>query len=221
MMGFQKKKAIIFDFDGTLAVLNIDFLSIRERIFQLINQYGVKEESLGEKYLLEIIDEVYQILLKNNSVEAKNFYANAHEILYELEIEGAHKGNLFPQTKETLKTLRDIGVKIGIVTRNCEEAVRIVFSNIDDFCDVFISRNSINKVKPHPEHLSRVINILGVSSEEALMVGDHIIDIQTGKALGMSTVGVLTGRTKREEFEKVGANYIMRDISEVLNFFKE
>jgi phosphoglycolate phosphatase-like HAD superfamily hydrolase len=31
----------------------------------------------------------------------------------------------------------------------------------------------------------------------------------------MKTVGVLTGRTKREEFEKAGADYILRDASEV------
>ena len=43
------------------------------------------------------------------------------------------------------------------------------------------------------------------------MVGDHIIDIQAGKRVGMKTIGVLTGRTKKEEFEKAGADYILRD----------
>ena len=48
-----------------------------------------------------------------------------------------------------------------------------------------------------------------------MMVGDHIIDIQAGKRVGMTTVGVLTGRTKKEEFEKARADYILRDASEV------
>jgi phosphoglycolate phosphatase len=56
---------------------------------------------------------------------------------------------------------------------------------------------------------------LKVSGEEAMMVGDHIIDIQAGKRVGMKTIGVLTGRTKKEEFEKAGADYILRDASEV------
>ncbi len=47
------------------------------------------------------------------------------------------------------------------------------------------------------------------------MVGDHIIDIQAGKQAAMKTVGVLTGRIKREEFEKAGADYVLKDVTEV------
>jgi phosphoglycolate phosphatase len=47
------------------------------------------------------------------------------------------------------------------------------------------------------------------------MVGDHPIDIQVGKKVGMKTVGVMTGRTKKEEFEKAGADYILKEVSEV------
>ena len=114
-----------------------------------------------------------------------------------------------------LKSLREKGLKVGIVTRNCEEAVRKVFPHIKEYCDIFVSRDSIKKVKPHPEHLTWVMKALRVSGEEVVMVGDHPIDIQAGKRVGMRTVGVLTGRTKREEFEKAGADYILRDASEV------
>jgi len=31
----------------------------------------------------------------------------------------------------------------------------------------------------------------------------------------MKTIGVLTGRINKEEFEKAGADYILRDVSEV------
>jgi beta-phosphoglucomutase-like phosphatase (HAD superfamily) len=60
-------KAVILDFDGTLAVLNIDFSTIKEEILNLIERYGVTRESLREKYLLEIIDEAYSMLLKRNN----------------------------------------------------------------------------------------------------------------------------------------------------------
>ena len=54
-------KAVIFDFDGTLAVLNIDFGSMRERIFDLVRSFGVREELIRQKHALEIIDEVSSI----------------------------------------------------------------------------------------------------------------------------------------------------------------
>jgi phosphoglycolate phosphatase len=218
---FGKIRAVVFDFDGTLAVLNIDFSSMRERVFNLMKRYGVREELIEEKYLLEIIDEVYQILWEKSPSDAEEFYQEAHRILYEIELRAAEDGRLIPEVERTLKILRGRGIKIGIVTRNCEDAVRKVFPVIDDYCDVFVSRNSIKKVKPHPDHLISVLRALDILGEEAVMIGDHPIDIQAGKKVGMKTIGVLTGRTKREEFEKAGADYILGEVSEVYDLLEK
>ncbi len=211
----RKPKAIIFDFDGTIAELNIDFSLMRERVFDLVRRCGVEEERVQEKYLLEIIDEVYQILREKSPSAAEAFYKESHDILHEVEMKAAEEGRLIPGTKETLKGLGKKGIKVGIITRNCEDAVRKVFPDIDGYCDIFVSRNSVKKVKPHPEHLSYVMKSLKISGEESMMVGDHIIDIQAGKRVAMKTVGVLTGRIKKEEFEKAGADYVLRDLTEV------
>jgi len=217
----QHIKAIIFDFDGTLAFLNIDFPLMRERIISLIRHFGIEERAIRERYLLEIIDEVYPMIREKDSSGAEEFYDRAHQILHEVELKAAEEGSLIPGAGGTLRTLRLWGIKVGIVTRNCEEAVRKVFPDIDDYCDAFISRDSVDKVKPHPDHLNSMLGALKVSGEEAVMVGDHIIDIQAGKKVGMKTVGVLTGRINREEFEKAGADYILRDVSEIYPLLKE
>ena len=214
-------KAFIFDFDGTLAVLNINFSSMRERLFDLMRRYGVKEEAIQERYLLEIIDEVYQILCERNPSVAETFYRESHLILHQVEMKAAEKGRLIPGTEGTLEGLREKGIKVGIITRNCEDAVRKVFPDIDGFCDVFVSRNSVKKVKPHPDHLTHVMKSLKISGEEGVMVGDHILDIQAGRRVGMKTIGVLTGRTKKEEFEKAGADYILREATEVFELLEE
>jgi len=214
-------KAVIFDFDGTLAVLNIDFSAMRERVFDLMSRSGIHEEAIREKYLLEIIEEVYEMLWEKNPFGAERFYQESHDILHEVEMKAAGKGRLIPGAVGTLKGLREKGIKVGIITRNCEDAVRRVFPEIDDFCDIFVSRNSVKKVKPHPDHLTRVMNSLKISGEEATMVGDHIIDIQAGKRVGMKTIGVLSGRTKKEEFEKAGADYILKDASEVYKLMED
>jgi phosphoglycolate phosphatase len=214
-------RAIIFDFDGTLAVLNIDFSFMRGKVFDLMKRYGVSEELVEERYLLEIIDEVYQILWTKDPSGAEDFYQKAHQILHEIEMKAAEKGSLIPGTEATLRSLRKKEIKVGIITRNCEDAVRKVFPNIDEYCDVFVSRNSVKKVKPHPDHLTYVMESLKISGEESMMVGDHIIDIQAGKRVGMKTIGVLTGRINKEEFEKAGADYILREASEVCKLLEE
>jgi phosphoglycolate phosphatase len=215
-----KIKAVVFDFDGTLAVLNIDFSLMRERVFGLIREYGIRPETIQEKYLLEITDEVYRTLREKNLSGAEAFYRESHRILHEEEMKAAEEGRLIPGTEATLKRLRKRGIKVGIITRNCEDAVRKVFPDINDFCDVFVSRNSVKKVKPHPDHLTYVMKRLKISGQEAVMVGDHMLDVQAGRGVGMKTVGVLTGRTKKEEFEIAGADYILRDASEVIKLLE-
>ncbi len=216
-----KIKAIIFDFDGTLAVLNIDFSSMKEGVFDLMKHYGVAQEWIGERYLLEIIDEVYQFLWKKNPSGADDFYQRAHQILHETEMKAAEEGSLILGAAATLQNLRKKKMRVGIITRNCEDAVRKVFPTINDFCDVFVSRNLVRRVKPHPDHLTYVMESLKTSGEESVMVGDHIIDIQAGKRVGMKTIGVLTGRTKKEEFEKAGADYVLGDVTEICGLLEK
>ena len=211
----HKTRAIIFDFDGTLAVLNIDFSMMKDRVFDMMKGFDVDEGSIKETYLLEIIDEVTDHLYQSNPGMAERFYEEAHRILRTIELGAAEQGRLLPGTTVTLEQLRKKGLKIGIVTRNCEDAVRKVFPGINHFCDVFVSRNATRKVKPHPEHLTRVMKALDVRGEETVMVGDHTLDIQAGKTVGMMTIGVLTGRIKRWEFERAGADAVLEDATEV------
>jgi phosphoglycolate phosphatase len=113
---FSNVKAVIFDFDGTLAVLNIDFSVMREQVFDLIRRFGVKEESIRQKHALEIIDEVSAILFQGNPSAAQNFYDSAHNLLHEIEMEAAAAGRLLPRVEQTLAGLREKGIKVGIVT---------------------------------------------------------------------------------------------------------
>jgi phosphoglycolate phosphatase len=215
-------RAVVFDFDGTLAVLNIDFGLMKKRVLQWMRGFGVGEDRIQERYLLEIIDEVQSLLAREvDASEAERFYQGAHQILREVEFEAAAQGRMIPGSRETLALLRERGLRVGIVTRNCEEAVRRVFPNLDAFCDAFVSRNSVKRVKPHPDHLTSVMKALQVSGDETVMVGDHVLDILAGKGVGMRTIGVLTGRIKREEFEKAGADYILNNVEEIRQFLEE
>ena len=208
-------KAIILDFDGTLAVLNIDFSAMKEEVLNLIEEYGVARESLREKYVLEIIDEAYSILLKRERHLAEQFRENAQKILMSKELEAASKSRLLPGVESMLRKLKVAGLKVGIVTRNCDRAVRRTFPHIESLCDIFLSRDSVRRVKPDPHHLATLLDRLGVSVKHAIMVGDHPMDILAGKRVGMRTAGVLTGRTTGDELMEMGADYVLNSAAQV------
>jgi phosphoglycolate phosphatase len=65
------------------------------------------------------------------------------------------------------------------------------------------------------------LEAFSVRGSDAVMIGDHLIDIQAGKKVKMKTIGVLTGRIIREEFEKAGADYVLRDASEICGLLEK
>ena len=121
-------KAVVFDFDGTLAVLTIDFGLMRRRVLEWMKTYGIGEERIHEKYLLEIIEEVRHLMVEEKRAkEAEMFFDGAHQILKEVELEAAAGRETDSGIKRGIVFSQGEGMKVGIVTRNCEDAVRRVF----------------------------------------------------------------------------------------------
>lgn len=134
-----------------------------------------------------------------------------------MEIEAARKGELIEETREMLTELKDRAIKTAVITRNCGQAIRVVFHDIERYCALIMTRENIRYVKPNPQHLLSALAFLNVPPVYACMVGDHPIDIKTGKAAGTLTVGVLTGYATREVLTDTGADIILNKASEILS----
>ncbi|GKT29415.1 putative multi-domain containing protein, partial [Aduncisulcus paluster] len=150
-------EAIIFDFDGTLAELTIDFDEMKKRL-----------KALGTDCLAEEDPEL-----------GKEFHTRCRFLIISMEVEAARNGKLFPFTCDMLNGLRNSGIKTGIITRNTAAAVRELVPEINKLSGCFLSREDVQNVKPHPEHLFKALEVIGVSPENTLMVGDHPMDIET------------------------------------------
>jgi phosphoglycolate phosphatase len=213
---FKGVQAFVFDFDGTLAVPNIDFGLMRQRVDVIALRYGVDPSPVRHLYILEMIDTVRAQLDKTDGPRGEGFHREAHESILALEIECARRGGMLPGAIDVLQGLRQQGFKIGVVTRNCASAVRTICAGVDALCDVFLPREAVHFVKPHPEHLQRALECLQVPGREAVMVGDGPIDIAAGKALGLKTVAVLTGGARRESLLASQPDLILDSVADLI-----
>jgi len=216
---FIKRTAVdtvIFDFDGTLAKLNIDFDRMRYMISELISRYGVDQQILKHKFVLEIIDEAASLLQKHSRRQAVSFIREAYQIIENIEIEAARRGELFSKTKNLLTVLKKSSVHAGVITRNCARAVHTVFPDISSYCSVVICRDDVKHVKPHPEQLTLALKLTGGDPAQSIMIGDHPLDIETGRNAGTMTAGVLTGHFSESEFIQAGADIVLPQASDIL-----
>jgi len=212
--------AIIFDFNGTLARLNIDFQQMRRAVFDLISSYNINPAELPSDHILEIIHHVSGILNTKSGTAALSFTSNAYEIIEQQEIAAARNGGLFGRTRDLLARLAACGIRTAIITRNCTAAINIEFPDIVSYCPVVICRDQVKNVKPHPDHLNKALNLLAVSPDSSLMVGDHPLDIKPGKIGGTLTAGVLTGNFSANDFLQSGADIVLPEATDILDMLQ-
>lgn len=207
-------KGIIFDFDGTLTELTLDFDLLRAEIEAIARCYVTDDVilSLKNQYILEMIDGIEMMLDGKNT----RFKEEAYARLRDLEVEASKGKDVYPYTRDVLKRLKNRGISVGIITRSCMDVLRTVFPDIDSYTDSIVTREDTKYVKPNPLHVREVLRSLRLEPDDVIMVGDHPTDIIAGRALNMKTVGVLTGRTARDSFEKVQATFIFDDIRDIL-----
>ncbi len=211
-------KAVLFDFDGTLAELNVDFVRMRRAVLDLMSDYCVPPEVIEGLYVLEMIEAGKTLISERCPGREEQFFARAHELIGTIETEGAREGALLPGTETLLRELRRRQIKTGVVTRNCRSAVVQLFPDIDSCCDAVITREGTARVKPHPDHLLTALDSLGTEPTCAAMVGDHPMDISAGKEVGAYTVGVLTGYSEAAPLHQAGADLILEKAPDITRY---
>lgn len=87
-------RAFIFDFDGTLAIPNIDFGLMRQRVDAIASRYGVDPAEVRHLYILEMIDSVRTQLGSSSDHDGAAFHREAHESILSLEIDCARRGGV-------------------------------------------------------------------------------------------------------------------------------
>lgn len=72
--------------------------------------------------------------------------------------------------------------------------------------------------KPDPEGVYRILKQLGAAPGEGIYLGDSEVDMRTGKAAGLLTIGANWGFRSREILESSGADATIDHAEELLKF---
>ena len=213
--GLSDLDAILFDFDGTLVQLCIDFEAMRQGVRREALASGVSLDGRDQLFTLELAEQVAKELGARNPQLASDFRQRAAAAILSVEIEAAGKAEVYPGILETLTLLRQSGIKIGIVTRNCRQAVEQVIARNKLIYDVLLTRDDVARVKPHPEHLETALRLLGAAPERTCMVGDHPSDVQAGHAVGAWTIGILNSERPAGYFDGSSPDAVLRSVAEI------
>ncbi|MCM3217665.1 pyrophosphatase PpaX [Niallia taxi] len=129
---------------------------------------------------------------------------------------------IFEGVYDTIKTLKENGYKIGIVTTKLSDVVNmgLRLTKLDEFFDVIVALDHVKNAKPDPEPVLMALEQLGSSPEEAIMVGDNSHDILAGKNAGTKTAGVAWTLKGRDFLASLQPDYLLDNMSDLLTILE-
>ncbi len=214
-------KAIIFDMDGTLLDTVAD---IGEAANRVLSYKGFPQHPL-ESYK-HFVGEGAGILIER-ALPAKS---RTDELIGEcLEMFFQEYGNtwnnhtrLYPGIKELLNSLSELPVTLSILSNKPDGFTKACANEYLDAWEFFrvIGNSDAIPRKPDPTGAISIISELKLAAEDCLFVGDTKIDMQTAKAAGMTSIGVLWGFRPREELVEARANHLVDEPAQMLNILQ-
>lgn len=185
-MEYQNIRAVIFDFDGTLA----DTLPLCYHSFQTVFKafdgkdftdeeirlmFGPSEPAIIEAHLASDEKEAAIDLYFKTYMENHDDFVNRNDKMHML-----------------VTGLKDKGIKLGIVTGKSKKSLEISLERLgmEDLFDCKISGDDVDRPKPDPEGIFTLLNELNLEKDEVVFLGDSDADIGAGMNAGVWTIGV-------------------------------
>ena len=203
------KKAIIFDFDGTLAN-TIPY--IYEVANELAEKHGFQRVSqdqfnqLRNKSPFEIIDELQIPLLKIPFILNEGRKLLKKHIINVLYIEGM---------QDVLVELKKQGLIIGILTSNSRQNIDVFLKHNPSitFDFIYTERNIFGK----QFSLRNIIKKEKLNLAETIYVGDEVRDVESCHALELDVIAVTWGFGTKESLKKYKPTFIVNKPREMLS----
>lgn len=207
-------KAVIFDFDGTVADTCEGIFDSVQFALRSLNKEPIDMETLrkfiGPPLLFGFRE--YAHLNDTEAEQAVELYRKNYEAGAVLKL------RFYDGLLELLQKLRDNGIRTGLASAKPDVFIQKILSHyeIRDLFDCArgISLQDYCTDKTHV--INAVLERLGIKNrQEVLMVGDTLFDIEGAKSVGTASAGVLYGFGNPEQLRASGADYIVQDIAEL------
>lgn len=188
----QDLRLLIFDFDGTLFDLNVDWGQLRVDLMLHGSQVKLGDEI--ERYKISGDDRL-QVVARREMAAAN----------------GRHLDSSVERMLNELST----GYHIAIFSRNSRQSIEEVMRNsVLERAPHIVAREDTSRLKPDPEGLTAILTHFSVSPRHALVIGDTFHDIEAAKRAGIASLIV---RNNRNHFIPDGADAYIESLENLID----
>ena len=199
-------KALIFDFDGTICDTGEGIMKSAKYALESYKipcgDWQELSYFIGPP-LLVTFQEKYSLDVSQASELVKKFRERYGR-------EGILESRLYSGIYDLLQKLKADGFRLAIASSKPEEYINQLLEKFDSakFFDVVCGVSFTADCESKQSIIARALDGLGVSNEEAIVIGDKNYDIDGAKANGVKSIGVLWGFGSKFELIECSADFI-------------
>ncbi len=204
----------IFDLDGTL----LDTLGdLHAAVNFAMREFSFPERSLDE--VRAFIGNGVKKLIERATPEGTDEKTNAECLAVFREYYLVHMRDMtapFEGVTDLLKTLRDEGIKIAVVSNKLHEAVKELCEDyFPGLIDEAIGVSVESERKPNPVNVIKALEHFGADRYSAVYIGDSEVDVQTAHNANLKCIGITWGFRSESELTEAGCDFIAHTCDEV------
>lgn len=216
------RKAILFDFEGTLVDFQWNLAGAVREVLETLKRSGFPIDRIQSRK--------YSTLMKEAMEMASQIGRSPEEVrekigaIYDRFDEDAlTRWTLRPKARDFLSALKTKGMKTGLVSnvgiRAIERALRKM--EIHQFFDTVVSRNDVKALKPNSEGIGLALKRLQVQREGALFIGDSLDDIHAAREAGLGVIIILGGENPKPDLLSANPDFLIQAYAELISFLEE
>lgn len=133
-----------------------------------------------------------------------------------------HQARVYPGVADGLRALRDLGVKLAVVTNKPRALTLELLAQFEvaGYFSAVVAGGDTEKRKPDPEPLLHACKLLGVNAHEAVMIGDSINDVQAARAAGCRVLVLPYGYNEGAPVQTLASDGIVATLLEAADYIR-
>ena len=207
-------KAVIFDWDGTLA----DSLKYHYEAYKVALKpfMDLKPEDIYKREGGKTMD-ILSDLLRNTQIDDYEMkrLVERKQTYYK---DNAVSIRMLSGGKKLIKKLRKLNFKIGLATGAHREGLMTSLRKSEvELFDHIITADETNKSKPNPEPYLNTMKALGVKPEETVIIENAPLGVESAKSAGSLCIAITSTVTK-EDLKR--ADFVVESLNDVEDIIK-
>ena len=205
-------RAVLFDFDGTLADSYAAITASVNHVLATLGRPPLPQERIRTMVGHGLQHLMHDIAPDRDPDELARVYRAHHpSVMVPLT-------RLLPGVADTLHELARRGVKMGICSNKPARFTRELAERLGlgEALTVALGPEDVAAPKPAPDMIWAALGKLAVGPDEAIYVGDMTVDIETGKAAGVPTYVLATGSNDAATLRAAQPDGLLESFGQIL-----